>query len=178
LNARGFNVATGLDSTGSPQAGSKGEETTYFGNLTKEALIKYQNANRTSILTPVNLTQGTGFFGPSTIKHIKALGGTPTTECLEETTLTLAGSFTRNLTIGSRGEDVKRLQVFLNQKGFSVATTGPGSPNQESTYFGNLTKEALIKYQNANRTSILTPVNLTKGTGFFGPSTIRHMNSE
>ena len=45
----------------------------YFGNLTKQALVRYQNAFRTQILTPVGLSQGTGFFGPSTIKHINNL---------------------------------------------------------------------------------------------------------
>ena len=60
----------------------------------------------------------------------------------------LAYTFDRNLTLGSVGEDVLRLQKFLNQSGFRVAESGFGSPGQETTYFGNLTKQALIRYQN------------------------------
>src|SRR5690349_15661057 len=57
--------------------------------------------------------------------------------------------FTRDLTVGSTGQDVQMLQKFLNSKGFVIATTGAGSPGQESTYFGALTKSALAAYQAA-----------------------------
>ena len=50
-------------------------------------------------------------------------------------------NYTRNLTVGSRGEDVTALQSFLKAKGhLAVEPTG---------YFGGLTKAALAKYQAA-----------------------------
>jgi len=70
--------------------------------------------------------------------------------------------FERNLELGSSGEDVRQLQVYLNNNGFLVDITGVGSPGQESTYFGNLTKQALIKYQ----LSVGLPAY-----GYFGPMT-------
>jgi len=81
-------------------------------------------------------------------------------------------SFTRTLKMGSRGEDVKKLQVLLNTRPETrVSDTGPGSPGQESTYFGAKTKAAVIKFQEAYRNEILVPNNITKGTGVVGERT-------
>jgi len=90
----------------------------------------------------------------------------------------LAYVFNRNLTIGSEGEDVRQLQMYLNSNPTTkLANLGVGSPGQETTYFGNLTKTAIIKYQNLFRTEILTPVGLISGTGYFGLSTRTKLNS-
>ena len=72
-------------------------------------------------------------------------------------------SFTRNLTIGSTGEDVRQLQIFLNANGYIIAAAGPGSPGNESTYFGELTRQALARYQAAN--------GITPAVGYFGAIT-------
>jgi len=80
-------------------------------------------------------------------------------------------NFTRDLKLGMTGEDVKCLQQTLNRLGFNLASTGPGSIGNETNYFGKLTFDALIKYQEANKEEILTPINLTKGTGYFGSMT-------
>ena len=58
-------------------------------------------------------------------------------------------SFTRNLTMGSKGDDVKCLQQWLNANGYAVATTGAGSAGNETMTFGGLTRSALAKYQAA-----------------------------
>lgn len=72
-------------------------------------------------------------------------------------------AFTRDLTLGSKGDDVKALQQFLNAQGFAVAATGAGSSGNETTHFGNLTKAALAKYQSAN--------NISPAAGYFGLKT-------
>ena len=79
--------------------------------------------------------------------------------------------FSRNLSLGSTGEDVRELQKFLNIKGFVVSVSGFGSSGNESDYFGLKTKAALIKFQEFYKDEILTPLGLVKGTGFFGPAT-------
>ena len=71
---------------------------------------------------------------------------------------------------------VRELQKILNAEGFTVAESGAGSPGNETAYFGNLTKQALIRYQNFYAADILEPVGLSWGTGYFGPSTINFIN--
>lgn len=81
----------------------------------------------------------------------------------------------RNLALGSRGEDVRQLQSFLNQSGSPVALTGIGSLGNESNFFGPLTLKAVAQYQNLYQSEILKPVNLISGTGFVGPLTRAHI---
>ena len=57
-------------------------------------------------------------------------------------------AFTQNLTVGSRGDDVKCLQTYLNV-----------SP--QSGYFGPLTKAAVAKWQSDN--------GVSPAAGYFGP---------
>ena len=69
-------------------------------------------------------------------------------------------NFTRDLAVGSRGDDVKALQQFLNSHGTQVSASGPGSSGNESIYFGRATKEALARWQVAN--------GVSPATGYFG----------
>lgn len=85
--------------------------------------------------------------------------------------------FTRNLSLGASGADVKALQQALNSKGFQVAASGAGSPGMETSYFGGLTKTAVIAWQNANSATVLAPWGLSQGTGFFGSSSRGAMNA-
>jgi len=85
-------------------------------------------------------------------------------------------TFTRPLKQGDRGDDVKRLQQFLNAHGFSIATTGPGSPGNETNYFGLATKRAVVQFQTMYRSDILAPVGLNTATGYFGLSSIKKVN--
>ena len=81
-------------------------------------------------------------------------------------------TFTRNLTLGSSGSDVKKLQEFLNSDSSTlVATSGVGSKGRETNYFGPATKSAVAKFQNKYASEVLAPFGLTSGTGYFGPST-------
>ena len=89
----------------------------------------------------------------------------------------VACSFTRNLTVGSQGADVKCLQQYLNGAGFSLASSGAGSPGNETMYFGPITRAAVVKWQDANAAGVLAPVGLAKGTGFFGPSSRSYFSS-
>src|SRR5665213_3069735 len=96
------------------------------------------------------------------LAQIQALQGSTTT-----TTSTSAGcyTFTQNLNLRKSGGEVMWVQQFLNNHGFTVATTGAGSPGNETSYFGPATKRAVIAFQNAYAANILTPVGLTSGNG-------------
>ena len=72
--------------------------------------------------------------------------------------------------------DVFELQKYLNANDFVIAQSGAGSIGKETNYFGLLTYKALIKFQEAHAVDILTPGGLTKGTGYFGPSTRAFVN--
>lgn len=86
-------------------------------------------------------------------------------------------TFARILQQGDRGADVKALQVFLNTRGFIVVKNGPGSPGNETPFFGPATTKAVKKFQEANKNVILKPYNLEKGTGIFGAKMREFINS-
>lgn len=84
--------------------------------------------------------------------------------------------FWRNLTLGDTGSDVLALQKELNKKPFSkIADFGPGSPGEETLFFGEKTKDAVRRYQEMWRQEILTPAGLSFGTGYFGEMTRKHL---
>ncbi len=99
-------------------------------------------------------------------------GATPATSTAACTGVT----FTRALTIGSTGTDVKCLQSLLNSNGYTVATTGVGSAGMETSYFGSLTLAAVQQFQAAKgwtpanqvgpltRAALNTLVTTTPGT--------------
>lgn len=57
--------------------------------------------------------------------------------------------FHRDLMNGSKGDDVLMLQRYLNQEGFTVSEDGPGSPGNETDWFGEKTRLALARFQEA-----------------------------
>ena len=85
--------------------------------------------------------------------------------------------FTRHLGQGMTDSDVKALQEFLNTHSFVLASTGPGTPGNETEYFGTKTLAAVIKFQESHTAEILSPLGLTKGTGYFGPYTLKTVNA-
>ncbi|MBI2023869.1 peptidoglycan-binding protein [Candidatus Giovannonibacteria bacterium] len=95
----------------------------------------------------------------ATINNVNAsLRGQPTTTPPAQTGNC---NFTRSLTVGSTGSDVTCLQQYLNSSGFTVAASGAGSPGNETTYFGPLTRTAVGKWQQN--------YGITPAAGYFGP---------
>ncbi len=88
-----------------------------------------------------------------------------------------AYTFTRSLSVGSTGEDVRQLQKYLNSNVLTrISETGPGSPGSESDYFGEKTKQAVIKLQDMFAPLVLYPAGLTAGSGYVGLNTIAFLN--
>ena len=71
-------------------------------------------------------------------------------------------SITHNHHLGDHSSDILALQQFLNSHGFTVATTGAGSPGHETDFFGAKTFQALKKFQQAHG---------LPATGYLGPLT-------
>ena len=81
-----------------------------------------------------------------------------------------------NLQVGSTGSDVKRLQQFLNQNGFTIAESGEGSPGNESSRYTNKVANAVSRFQERYANRILRPYGYTRGTGIVGNSTRNAIN--
>lgn len=71
-------------------------------------------------------------------------------------------AFTRNLTVGSTGDDVKALQQILINAGFLKISAA-------TNYFGSMTQSALAAWQKAN--------NISPAAGYFGALTRQAMSS-
>lgn len=84
--------------------------------------------------------------------------------------------FSRPLSQGMDGPDVRELQRFLNTQGFVLSEQGGGSPGNETNFFGTLTVEAVKRYQKTYAAEILDPKGLSAPSGIFGPSSIRKAN--
>lgn len=85
--------------------------------------------------------------------------------------------FYRSLSLGDEGGDVLVLQKVLNRDPETkIASIGIGSSGNESRYFGELTKQAVIRFQNKYKNEILTPNGLVVGTGYVGPSTLSKLS--
>ena len=80
------------------------------------------------------------------------------------------------LRIGSKGADVKRLQKFLNQNGFTIAQSGSSSPGKETATYTDEVAGAVKKFQERYASRILRPYGYTRGTGSVGPSTRAAVN--
>ncbi|MFA5747072.1 MAG: hypothetical protein WC926_03275 [Candidatus Paceibacterota bacterium] len=122
-------------------------------------------------------TQADNFAGCS-LEELQTLLAQLTTATTQTPAATATGNvpaacagitFTRNLTVGSTGADVKCLQAFFNQSADTqVAATGVGSVGNETTYFGAKTKTAAMAFQ--------TKYGITPVAGFVGSITRAKLN--
>lgn len=86
-------------------------------------------------------------------------------------------TWTRSLSQGSTGDDVRKLQQFLNSSSDTrIAAAGAGSAGMETTYFGPATAAAVSKFQVKYRSDVLAPSGLVNPTGYFGPATLAKAN--
>jgi len=213
-------------------SGSPGHETSYFGDLTEKAVIKFQK--KYGIISS-EADAGAGYVGPKTRAKLNELLGirkhvpdgwvlyaTNTYQDKEihdgyiwwevkdvtDGTKGWAASeylryeegkqeewkektkkvvflrdvpsnfaFNRNLSVGTEGDDVVYLQVILNSDPSTrLAESGPSSPGHETTSFDELTKTAVIKFQEKYEDEILKPLGLEHGTGYVGLTTRAKLN--
>lgn len=104
---------------------------------------------------------------------------TSTTHVVTTTNLVTSSkaSFTKTLKLGSVGEEVFKLQKFLNTQGFTVSVAGPGSKGNETTTFGKATEKALRAYQCKKKIVCEGTVEET-GYGMVGKTTRFNLNKD
>ncbi len=86
-------------------------------------------------------------------------------------------AFTMDLQPGYTDQQVLELQRVLNADvDTTISLSGEGARGRETKYFGNQTKQAVIKFQEKYRDTVLTPYGLTKGTGIVGKATRTRLN--
>ena len=123
-----------------PKLYPEGFVTGYFGELTQAAVERVQKK--------YNLPQ-TGYADARTRSKLEALSLVPSVTSGERVL------FSRDLSLGMRGSEVRMLQNFLAGEGlFSETATG---------YFGPITRESVKQFQTAN--------NITPISGLVGPQT-------
>lgn len=98
----------------------------------------------------------------SLLAQIAALSGGSTTGGT-------CNTFTRNHQMGDSGGEVMWIQQFLNSHGAQVSASGAGSPGNETSYFGALSRAAVAKFQAAN--------GIAPTAGYWGPITRAKANS-
>ena len=80
-------------------------------------------------------------------------------------------TLTQTMSVGKQGEEVKTLQEFLKSQGPDVYPEG-----MVTGYFGELTKKAVIRFQEKYAKNVLRPNGLVNGTGFVGVFTLNKIN--
>lgn len=101
-------------------------------------------------------------------KYLYSQAGTkPWSGCVKNP---VAVSLTLNLKLGMNNKQVLALQQVLNNAGYVIAKSGPGSVGNETNYFGSLTREALRRFQ-CDKGIVCTGSESSTGYGLVGPKT-------
>jgi len=99
-------------------------------------------------------------------KYLKSgSGASPWPACSQK-----AVNLTLTLRLGTSHNQVKTVQQILNNAGFTLAQSGPGSPGNETDYFGPLMLAAVQRFQCAKGIAC-SGSQETTGYGLVGPKT-------
>ena len=80
--------------------------------------------------------------------------------------------FDANLRHGDISEDVNHLHKALKEQGFTISAS-----EENQTYFGDSTLNAVREFQEKYAEDVLSPWNLVQGTGFVGQTTRTQLNN-
>lgn len=122
--------------------------------------------------SPDNLPQGQG----GVIEDISTISppeqtGEPITLPPQESVLPVKFCFSKNLNPYTSDPDVKKLQLFLNDRGFAATLNG-----SENNYYGTSTIDAVIAFQEQNIIIPFLPFDLINTSGNFEDSTRKKVN--
>jgi len=131
------------------------------------------------ILIPNNLSAGTGYVGPSTIKKLNQLAPTYfiklsdfVAPVVSSTTNTIKNTFVSTLKLGFIGDEVVLLKTILNADPATAL-----NPKNSTSIYDLATQIAVNKFQEKYASEVLVPSGLTSGTGTVGPATRKKLNA-
>jgi peptidoglycan hydrolase-like protein with peptidoglycan-binding domain len=152
--------------------GSSGNETTYFGSLTTKAIQRFQLKYG---VVSSSSSAGYGNVGPLTrAKLNEVFGSGVSAPSTTPTPVTVSALFTSGLERGMSNADIKRLQQLLNSGSDTrIASSGVGSPGNETEFFGSLTEKAVAVFQMKHG---LISSSSDPGYGYVGPKTRAKLN--
>jgi len=86
--------------------------------------------------------------------------------------------FQGSFQIGDQNPEIREIQRFLNRfPETRVAEEGPGSPGEETEYFGSRTFAAIFALQAKYADQILKPLQLDSPSGYWGAATRGFVNT-
>lgn len=77
----------------------------------------------------------------------------------------------QTMNVGLKNNSVRCLQEFLKNQGVEIYPEG-----LVTGYFGNLTRSAVIRFQEKYTSEVLAPFGISKGTGYVGSKTLEKIN--
>jgi peptidoglycan hydrolase-like protein with peptidoglycan-binding domain len=135
-----------------------------------EAVKRFQKKYEKDVLPPWGITNPTGFVYKTTTKKINEIycQGKPVEISVE--TAKKCPIFVKSLKLGSKDEEVKKVQQFLIDQGFL------SKDFQISDVFDKTTEQAVKQFQTKYPDEILKPWNLTASTGYWHITTKKKAN--
>jgi peptidoglycan hydrolase-like protein with peptidoglycan-binding domain len=130
-----------------------------------EAVKRWQKKYRSYILDPMRLKEPTGTIYTLSMRQIERQ---TTASCGEPVIVTACPFFRANVKYGNRGEEVKKVQQFLNiVQGERLPLSG---------VFGPLTRDAVKRFQRSNRIYVATFIPISIATGNWYTTTRQKAN--
>ncbi len=136
---------------------------------TMKAVNNYQRKYFYDILKPLDYKKPTSYVTSTMLGHMNKRYRERYNCSLQEENA-CSHKFTRYLNLGSKGEEVKKVQTFLKDLGFYAG--------EVNGLYGKTTKEAVKKFQNENWAEVLKPwgIPCRCGTGYWYQTTMNFAN--